>query len=58
MSMDETYAVTVYNGSTLCPKCGAILGPTEALFAGPTGLCTNCRNILYAKQAKSAMSIQ
>jgi len=57
-NLDGVSPITVYNGSKLCPKCGGLMGPTDSMFSGNTGLCAHCRNVMYAKQAKSAMSME
>lgn len=46
---------TVYNGSAICPKCKGMMDPKSKAFAGRTGLCANCRNDAFKKNAKAAM---
>lgn len=46
---------SVYSGSQFCPKCNDLMTPLEVLYSGDTGLCVECRNLMYKKHAKSAM---
>jgi uncharacterized paraquat-inducible protein A len=47
---------TIYNGGDQCPKCGILMTPVEKLFSGKASVCPECRNELYRKNAKAAMS--
>jgi hypothetical protein len=55
--MDENYNLpTIYDGSKLCHRCGALMNPLTSAYAGPTGVCPNCRNQMQKKNLKNAMS--
>jgi len=53
--MEDINTETVYEGSTLCPKCGHFLTPLEAIYAN-NGLCPDCRNAKYTYHAKRGMA--
>jgi hypothetical protein len=46
---------TVYNNSSDCKGCGALVSPIEKLFAYDKDLCADCRNIKATKRVKSGM---
>lgn len=53
---DQYFTETVYSGSINCPGCNRLMTPLEADYTGETGLCASCRNKLYKKNFKSAMT--
>lgn len=46
---------SVYSGSEVCSGCKDLMTPLEVLYSGHSGLCVECRNLMYKKHAKSAM---
>ncbi len=42
--------LTTYNGSAVCPSCGMVIDPVQALYNA--NLCTGCKTEKYAKKAK------
>jgi len=46
---------TVYEGSTMCRRCGHLMTPLETMYSN-LGLCPDCRNLEYEKHAKRKMS--
>ena len=52
----ENTTQTIYSGSVTCPGCKRLMTPIEHFYSGSTGHCADCRDQLYAKQAKSIMS--
>lgn len=53
--MEEITTETIYDGSVECPKCGLFMTPLEVMYAGKK-MCPTCRNGLYGKHMKRAMS--
>ena len=53
--MNEFYTETIYDGSVECPKCGLFMTPVEAMYTDGK-MCPSCRNALYGKHMKGAMS--
>jgi ribosomal protein S27AE len=54
--MIEQYSTeTIYDGSVECPKCGIFMTPVEAMYTDGK-MCPTCRNALYGKHMKGAMS--
>jgi len=46
---------TIYDGSVECPKCGLFMTPIQAMYTDGK-MCPSCRNGLYGKHMKRAMS--
>ena len=53
--MNEFFTETIYDGSVECPKCGLFMTPVEAMYTDGK-MCPSCRNALYGKHMKRAMS--
>ena len=53
--MDEFVTETIYDGSVVCPKCGLFMTPLESMYTDGK-MCPTCRNGLYGKHMKRAMS--
>ncbi len=54
-TMNEVFTETIYDGSVVCPKCGLFMTPVEAMYTDGK-MCPTCRNSLYGKHMKRAMS--
>ena len=55
MSDEVITTETIYDGSVECPKCGLLMTPVEAMYTDGK-MCPSCRNGLYGKHMKKAMS--
>ena len=53
--VDAISTETIYDGSVECPKCGLFMTPVEAMYTDGK-MCPSCRNGLYGKHMKRAMS--
>ena len=42
-----------YNGSSLCPNCGLVMNPVEALYS--KGMCVGCYTQVRNTRAKNGM---
>ena len=53
--MEDINVETVYEGSRLCPGCGMLMTPLEALYTDGK-LCPTCRNLKFKSNVKSGMA--
>ena len=55
MAAEVITTETIYDGSVECPKCGLFMTPLESMYTDGK-MCPTCRNGLYGKHMKRAMS--
>lgn len=54
--MDPISTQTIYDGSSLCRRCGAIMTPMEVLYSYDGRTCPTCRNAKMQSHVKQGMS--
>ena len=52
---EEISTETIYDGSEVCRKCGALMTPLEVFYMDGD-ICPYCRNAKYGQHVQGAMS--
>lgn len=54
MGVEDISTTTIYEGSTLCRKCGKVMTPIEVFYMDGD-VCPGCRNTSFGKHIKGGM---